>query len=112
MNKDLTVYERYKSEIYRIGWRVQYKVKRRHSHEYSLLDSDAISFNFTASSEDTIWVKQLLDTLPGQGKLIIYKLYIQNQTESEIARELNISQQAVNKWKRKMIQKLSQTARS
>lgn len=111
MNKDSTVYERYKSEIYRIGWRVQYKVKRRHNHEYPFLDSDAHSSNFTASSDDAIWVQQLLDTLPGQGKAIIYKLYIQDQTESEIARELHISQQAVNKWKKKMMQRLSQTAR-
>nr|WP_233167845.1 hypothetical protein [Paenibacillus roseus] len=39
----------------------------------------------------------------------MYRLYIQEQTESEVARQLNLSQQAVNKWKRKMIQQLSRT---
>ncbi|MEC0089243.1 sigma factor-like helix-turn-helix DNA-binding protein [Paenibacillus macquariensis] len=57
-------------------------------------------------------VQQLINTLPPYGKIILYKLYIQDQTESEVARQLQMSQQAVNKWKRKMIQQLSQTANS
>lgn len=57
-------------------------------------------------------IQQLMNTLPPQGKVIIYKLYIQDLTESEVANELKISQQAVNKWKRKMMQKLSQMVSS
>ncbi|MBX4151109.1 hypothetical protein K1X09_27750 [Paenibacillus lautus] len=47
-----------------------------------------------------------------QGRTIIYKLFIEDLTEVEVAKQLHISQQAVNRWKRKMIQKLSQIANS
>ncbi|MNJ75684.1 RNA polymerase sigma factor [compost metagenome] len=50
-----------------------------------------------------------MDSLPPQGKLVIDKLYFQDLTESEVAQQLKISQQTVNKWKQKMLQKLSQT---
>jgi RNA polymerase sigma factor (sigma-70 family) len=101
-------YERYKTEIYRIGWRLQYQAKKIKNREDSLYDKDYSSSNFTSFSENKILIQQLMNTLPPQGKVILYKLYIQDLTESEVANELKISQQAVNKWKRKMIQKLSQ----
>ncbi|MEK5400213.1 sigma-70 family RNA polymerase sigma factor [Paenibacillus sp. FSL K6-2859] len=112
MEMQPTVYERYKTEIYRIGWRLQYQAKKIRNRESSLYDSDYSSSSFTSSSEDKMLIQQLMNTLPPQGKVIIYKLYIQDLTESEVANELKISQQAVNKWKRKMIQKLSQMVSS
>ncbi|WP_445322068.1 terminase gpP N-terminus-related DNA-binding protein [Paenibacillus sp. FSL M7-0420] len=36
-------------------------------------------------------------------------LYLQGMTEDEVAAQLKMSQQGVNKWKRKMLQQLSQT---
>lgn len=66
----------------------------------------------TLSSEDRIIVEQLLEALPPQGKFIISQLYLFEQTESEVANQLNMTQQAVNKWKKKMLRKLSQTMNS
>ncbi|WP_349255609.1 sigma factor-like helix-turn-helix DNA-binding protein [Paenibacillus sp.] len=40
------------------------------------------------------------------------EIYFQDRTEKEIAAELNMSQQGVNKWKRKAMQKLSRTMSS
>lgn len=54
-------------------------------------------------------IEQLLDTLPAKGKMILQKLYLQELTEAEVAAQLHMSQQGVNKWKRRMIQQLSQT---
>lgn len=41
--------------------------------------------------------------------MIIDKLYMQGVTESEVAKQLEMSQQAVSKWKKKMLHQLSQT---
>lgn len=112
METQQSIYERYKREIYRIGWRLQYHAKIIKQRECRFYDNEIAETGFTTSSENKIMVQQLIDTLPPCGKSILYKLYILDQTESEVARQLNISQQAVNKWKQKMIQKLSQTVNS
>ena len=110
--KQQTVYERYKLEVYRIGWRIQYRARTIKRRECSFYDSEPIGGHFTPHSENRVLIEQLIETLPPQGRLIIDKLYLQDQTESEVARQLNMSQQAVNKWKRKMIQQLSRTVNS
>ncbi|MNO80582.1 sporulation sigma factor SigF [compost metagenome] len=112
METQQSVYERYKTEVYRIGWRLQYRAKVIKRRECSFYDREPHVTSFTISTDDKMLVQQLIDTLPPCGKTILYKLYLQDQTESEVARQLNMSQQAVNKWKRKMIQKLSQTVNS
>lgn len=112
MDKHTTVYERCKHEIYRIGWRVQYRARKLRSRECSFLDYTQADAGFMASSEEKILVRELMETLPVQGKLILYKLFFQDLTEAEVARQLRISQQGVNKWKRKMISQLSRTMNS
>lgn len=112
MDKQTTVYERCKNEIYRIGWRVQYRARKIRSRECPFYDHTQADAGFLASSEENILVRELIDTLPAQGKIILYKLYFQDLTEAEVARQLSISQQGVNKWKRKMITQLSRTMNS
>lgn len=112
MEGQQSVYERYKTEVYRIGWRLQYRAKTIKNRECSFYGDEPDAINFTTSIDNKLLIQQLIEPLPPCGKTILYKLYIQDQTESEVARQLQMSQQAVNKWKRKMIQKLSQTANS
>lgn len=114
MNKQKITYEHLKVQVDRISWRIQYRAKTVRKREYSFYDVEYIQKGscFTDDSENRMLVEQLINTLPLQGKLIIFKLYVQDQTESEVALQLNISQQAVNKWKRKMIEQLSQTMSS
>ncbi|OIB01198.1 hypothetical protein AK95_27550 [Paenibacillus sp. LC231] len=113
MKKHITAYERYKTEIYRIGWRIQYQAKKLRRRETLYPDFSTVQTgSFHARSDDRIWIGQLLDSLPPQGRTIIYKLFLEDLTEAEVAKQLHISQQAVNRWKRKMIQKLSQIANS
>lgn len=111
MNTGQTAFERVQGEVHRIGWRIQYRAKTLKRRECTFYDLERMytKVNFTDQAENRMLVEQLINTLPPQGKIIIYKLYIQDQTESEVARELNISQQAVNRWKRRMINQLSQT---
>lgn len=113
MKEHVVAYERYKREIYRIGWRLQYQAKKLRKretlyHDFSIVQTSS----YHARSDDRIWIGQLLDSLPPQGRTIIYKLFIEDLTETEVAKQLHISQQAVNRWKRKMIQQLSRIANS
>lgn len=108
-----SIFQAYQTEIYRIGWRLQYKAKKIRNHEFTyedaVLNHSSLQTNFTTQAENRILVNELIGGLPPKGRLILHKLYIQDQTEAEVSKELNLSQQAVNKWKRKMIQQLSQT---
>ncbi|WP_019910095.1 sigma-70 family RNA polymerase sigma factor [Paenibacillus sp. HW567] len=108
MSQATHIYDFYRREIYRIGWRVQYQAKKVRTRECPLYDYEPSNINFAAISEQKIWVEQLMQDLPPQGKVIIEKIYLKGLTEAEVAKQLNISQQAVNKWKRKMIHQLSQ----
>ncbi|RXZ80937.1 sigma-70 family RNA polymerase sigma factor [Paenibacillaceae bacterium] len=107
--KQASAYEKYRTEIYRIGWRLQYKVKKIRRWEAPLDDAHLVRSNLSAAVENKIWIQDLINSLSPQGKKIINKIYIQGMTEAEVAEQLHISQQAVNKWKQKMIQQLFQT---
>lgn len=109
MNNDRRIYEYYKRQIYRIGWRVQYKAKKIRRLENPFYDINHDSVSFVNTSDQKLWISQLINELPLQGRIILSKLYFEDLTEAEVAKQLNISQQAVNKWKRKMLQRLSQT---
>lgn len=109
LKKQVTAYERCRTEIYRIGWRIQYRAKKMRSSELSFFEIKPNMFASTVLTENKILIQQLLNSLPPQGRSIIYKLYIEDLTESQVAQQLHISQQAVSKWKKKMLQKLSQT---
>ncbi|MDQ0492528.1 sigma factor-like helix-turn-helix DNA-binding protein [Paenibacillus brasilensis] len=107
--KQGTTYERCRTEIYRIAWRIQYRAKKIRNSERSFSEIKSNILASTVLTENKIWIQQLLNSLPPQGKSIIYKLYIEDLTEYQVAQQLHISQQAVSKWKKKMLRKLSQT---
>ncbi|WP_342553772.1 sigma factor-like helix-turn-helix DNA-binding protein [Paenibacillus sp. FSL R7-0652] len=105
-----TVYERYKTEIYRIGWRIQYRAKKLKKKEFGLADEVFPQKNFASNVIDKVTLCQLLGTIPKKGRIILQKIYLEGYTEADVAHELGISQQAVNRWKNKMLKTLSQTA--
>ncbi|WP_440115603.1 terminase gpP N-terminus-related DNA-binding protein [Paenibacillus sp. QZ-Y1] len=109
MKEEQTVFERYRKELYRIGWRVQYRAKSIRRKEVPIHNSHSSGVDTTQNSENRIYVNQILNSLPEFGRSIMYKLYIEGYSEKEIAIQLDISQQAVSKWKQKMINHLSQT---
>lgn len=108
MKEQQTAYEEYRREVYRIAWRVQYKAKVVKKRECSFNGIEPATTSFASSSDNKIVIRQMINALPSStGRTIIYKIYMQDKTEREVALELNMSQQGVNKWKRKMIQELS-----
>lgn len=109
MDSQSIMIERYRKEVYRIGWRLQYRNRRIRQHDFSLFDNVSVQHHTSDTIDNRILVQDLLLTLPEKGRSIIHKLYIEELTEAEVAAQLHISQQAVSKWKKKMIQQLSQT---
>lgn len=108
MKEQKTAYEQYRKEVYRIAWRVQYRAKVVKRRECSLGVYEPAITSFATSSDDKIVVQQLINDLPSNtGRTIIFKLFMQDKTEGEVARELNMTQQGVSKWKRKMLQEMS-----
>lgn len=104
--------QRYRKEIYRIGWRLQYRSKRTRRHECTFMDIRPAQRDEAEDMINRLSVEQLLNTLPAKGKVILQKIYLEEMTEAEVAAQLHMSQQGVNKWKQKMLQQLSQTASS
>lgn len=109
MGEQQTTYQRYKEELYRIGWRVQYRAQNIRRKELPIYGDQISKTSFTKNAENRIFVEQILNSLPEVGKSIMCKLYMDGYSEKEVASQMNISQQAVSKWKKKMIKHLSET---
>ncbi|WP_245648003.1 sigma factor-like helix-turn-helix DNA-binding protein [Paenibacillus borealis] len=56
-------------------------------------------------------IEQITEGLPAFEKSILYKIYLEGYSEAEVAKQLNMSQQAVSKWKKKILSQLSQTTK-
>lgn len=98
----------------RIAWRLQYRTRKRRKNEIVFIP-DHIGFqtNPYAHLISQMSITELIEKVPStKGRFILKRLYMEGYLESEIARELNISQQAVSKWKRKSLQFLAQIMNS
>ncbi|WP_226001885.1 sigma-70 family RNA polymerase sigma factor [Paenibacillus sp. BJ-4] len=104
----LTLVEQYRKKLYRIAWRIQYRARVQTNHEFVMEKNEAVGTpSFTDSVNSKMYTLQLINSLPSEiGKTIIFDLYILDKTEAQIAGELKLSQQAVNKWKKKMLKEL------
>lgn len=72
-NHSQTAYERYKTEIYRIGWRLQYRAKKLKKNECILVDQVIPQNSFASNVIDKIVIEQLLDSIPENGRNVIEK---------------------------------------
>ncbi|MDN8593193.1 sigma factor-like helix-turn-helix DNA-binding protein [Paenibacillus sp. 11B] len=109
MQSEQSDYERYKREIYRIGWRVQYRAKKLRKSECPIYEFNTMGVSFTEESDLKITLQQLMEELSEKDREILLSIYVKGYTETELAKIYNMSQQAVNKWKRKTIKRISQT---
>ncbi len=102
--------EQYRKELYRIGWRIQYRARVISNREIIKEEEEFYAISFTDDVNNKLYIKELINSLPSTtGKAIIHELYINDKTETQVARELNMTQQAVSKWKKKMLKHLYQT---
>lgn len=98
----------------RAAWRLQYKVRTQHNREgFSIFDYQSHDNSFDEKILSEIYVKELLDMIPWeQSKIVIKEVIIEKKTEKEVALKLQISQQAVNKWKMKGLKLLRQNLKN
>lgn len=94
----------------RAAWRLQYKIRTQQAREcISLFDYQAYSGSFDMEIVSELYVKELLGGIPWEKcRYVIRRIIIEGMTEKEVAFELQITQQAVNKWKRKGLEILRQ----
>lgn len=106
----ITLKEHYRTELKRLAWRLHYYVKKEQNHERLVLFEPIIPVdNFAAMIDSQMWSHELIQSLSSEiGRDILYRLYILEKKEKEVAEELNLSQQAVNRWKNKMLNQLKQ----
>ncbi|WP_152378638.1 sigma-70 family RNA polymerase sigma factor [Paenibacillus brasilensis] len=102
--------EHYRRELYRIAWRMQYREKRDRKREVSMECSpNLFRPSFSDESDNRVMLQSYINKFACEAsKKVIYEIYINDKTEAQVSRELKISQQAVNKWKKKALRELFQ----
>lgn len=90
------------------AWRLQYKVRIQRAKEYIVsFDHEMGTSSFDTELISDMYVEELLEEIPwSKSRYIIQKIVIEGMTEKEVACELHITQQGVNKWKRKGLEAL------
>lgn len=85
------------------AWRLQYRVRIQRSREYIVsFDHEIGTSSFDTELISDMFVKELLEEIPWEkSRYVIQRIVIEGLTEKEVAFELHITQQGVNKWKRK-----------
>lgn len=98
----------YKQCLKRAAWRLQYKAKAQNYREsMPLLENSFTDIKFESEIISQLYVNELLSTIKSpKEKYIIDRIFIQGAIEKEVSKELKISQQGVNKWKRKALKNL------
>ncbi|WP_245236117.1 hypothetical protein [Paenibacillus sonchi] len=63
--------QRYRREVYRIGWRLQYRSKKTFRNECAFFDISPVQRDEAEDMINRLSVEQLLDTLPAKGRVIL-----------------------------------------
>lgn len=114
MNSNEMLIEQYRKKINRIAWRLQDRAKVQRRCECLGLseDNNGKTMSFAEGCDRALSVSQYLEALPARGKVIIQNIYMEDKTEAQVAQELQMTQQAVNKWKKNMLKRLYRTMSS
>lgn len=108
-NDDISV-ENCRRLLRRAAWRIQYKARVQQSKECQMIfENQAYDSGFESEVLSKFYVKELLDTIPWEKcRFILERTIINGLTEQEVAIELHMTQQGVNKWKKKGLALLRQ----
>lgn len=110
---ETSIIDYYQKELKKIVWRLQYHAKIKHKREVLLNDYLISTTPNHDEHECQLYIMDLIALIPyDMGKKILYEIYILDKTEKQIAKEMKISQQAVNKWKKKSLNYLYQNLSS
>jgi len=85
----------------RAAWKLQYKSKKQIQREGYELNEYSGNVNFEENTISDIYIEQLLNKIPSlKCRYIIQRVVIEEFSEKLVAKELHMSQQGVNKWKK------------
>jgi DNA-directed RNA polymerase specialized sigma subunit len=99
---------RCRQAIHRAAWRLQYRqrvIRNRESIEFQDYHTNRVNFVDSLLSENA-FNYYLSNVSSEKGRVILLKIFKYNYKEKEIANELKMSQQGVNKWKKKCLKEL------
>jgi len=92
--------------IKRIAWNLQYRVRKERG-KIGILHEELIGTEYINELIEDLAVKEIIEKIPSsQGQYIMKSIYVDKKTEKEIAFELGITQQSVNKCKNKSLRVL------
>lgn len=69
-------------------------------------NTDILEENYNQLSENSLYLENLMDNLPKLQQEIIKQIYFKGTSEKDIAKQLNISRQAVNRAKNRALKNL------
>lgn len=106
-NDDISV-ENCRKLLRRAAWKIQYKARIKQMRECQMFFEDqAYDIGFETEIISKIFVENLLSTIPWKKcRFIIERTIIDGIPEKEVAYELQITQQGVNKWKKRGLELL------
>lgn len=108
MEKKKTTQEMYRAELKKLAWRLQYRYRVTSNKESGMVfDINSID-SFENQSVSNFYVQEIFQLIPNDvAKKVVHSIYMEGKSEKTVANEMNISQQAVNKWKKKTLKMLS-----
>ncbi|WP_018131790.1 hypothetical protein [Effusibacillus pohliae] len=100
---DAMALERCRHSLKRIAWRIQYRVRSQKNRELlQAAESLWATGSFDQAVIEKLHVEQLIHQIrEPKGRYVVCRVILDGMTEREVAQELNVCQQAVNKWKKK-----------
>ncbi|MFS0557835.1 sigma-70 family RNA polymerase sigma factor [Brevibacillus sp. 179-C9.3 HS] len=99
---DEIMIEKCRKVLRRIAWRLQYQVKKLSTRELPIIEN-ICGQNLMSSVDSKLHVEEILNSLPSKARFIIEQVVINEVPEEIVAQHLGISQQGVNKNKRKYL---------
>jgi DNA-directed RNA polymerase specialized sigma subunit len=100
--------DKFSSELKRMAWNLQYRCRVTANKEFGMLYDNTTICSFEDESISKFHVDEIFALIPSSiGKKILHDIYLRGISEKELSAELQISQQAVNKWKKKTLDLLS-----
>ncbi|MEF3355810.1 hypothetical protein PV403_22010 [Paenibacillus sp. GYB006] len=94
------------AELKRMAWRLQYHAKKA-ARQYPFTYDFTRQESFEDEIVDELHVKDMLNMIDkGNGKKVVYSLYVEEKSAKEVSAEMNMTVQAVNKWKRQTLEDL------
>ncbi|WP_246187969.1 sigma-70 family RNA polymerase sigma factor [Paenibacillus tengchongensis] len=103
MTCDEELVETCRKLLKRSAWRIQYKTRIQQLRESRpIYDNQVYDASFESMVISEMFVDEMLQKIPWEKcRYIIKRTIIDGLAEKEVARELNMTQQGVSKWKRK-----------